>query len=77
MEITRKSILTGVTRTIDIPVTFEQLQQYERGEQPIQRLMPNLDDNQREFIMTGITEQEWDSFVPDPEEYNPDDEPAF
>lgn len=78
MQITRTSMLTGITRTVDMPVTLEQLQQYEMGEQPIQRLMPNLDDNQREFIMTGITEDEWDNLFSNQEDYDlDDDEPAF
>lgn len=70
-------MLTGITRTMDIPVTLEQLQLYEMGEQPIQRLMPNLDDNQREFIMTGITEEEWDNAFANQEDDDLDDEPAF
>jgi len=77
MQITRTSILTGITRTMDISVTLEQLQRYEMGEQPIQRLMPNLDDNQREFIMTGITEEEWDDALFNQEDDDLDDEPAF
>ena len=58
MKITRASELTGVTRTLDIPVTEDQLKVWQDG-MLIQAAMPNLDDNQREFIKTGITEEEW------------------
>ena len=58
MKITRASELTGVTRTRELPVTEEQLKVWQDG-MLIQAAMPNLDDNQREFIKTGITEEEW------------------
>ena len=65
MKITRASELTGVTRTRELPVTEEQLKVWQDG-MLIQAAMPNLDDNQREFIKTGITEEEWaDLFGPD------------
>jgi len=59
MKITRKSILSGITRTLDIPVTEDQMQAW-RGGVLIQRAMPNLSDDLREFIMSGITADEWD-----------------
>lgn len=58
MEITRTSMLSGVTRTLDIPVTREQLIEWERGAL-IQDAMPNLTPEQREFIMTGSWGDEW------------------
>jgi hypothetical protein len=58
MLITRTSLFTGVTRTIDIPVTQEQLDDWNNG-MLIQDAMPNLSADQREFIKTGITENEW------------------
>ena len=60
MQITRTSMLSGVTRTLDIDVTFEQLQEWEANNKPIQQVMGNLNDDEREFIMTGITAEEWD-----------------
>ena len=77
MQITRTSILTGVERTMDIPVTLEQLHQYEIENKPIQKIMPNLTDDEREFIMTGITAEEWDQCMGTEEEVDFDDEPAF
>lgn len=62
MEVTRTSRLTGVTRTIDLPITLEQLIDYGRGAR-IQDALWNLNDSQREFFMTGITEDEWEQFI--------------
>lgn len=58
MLITRTSGFTGITRTLDIPVTEEQLQLWHGGT-PIQKAMPNLTESQYEFLMTGITADEW------------------
>ena len=58
MKITRQSMSTGIVRTLDLPVTQEQLDLWESG-LVIQRAMPNLTADEREFIMTGITGDEW------------------
>lgn len=58
MEVTRTSILSGVTRTKNLDVTMNQLQKWSEGAN-IQDVMGNLTDDEREFIMTGITAEEW------------------
>lgn len=58
MKIVRTSMLTGQVRTKDLPITQEELDRYERGE-IVQHVWPHLSANDREFIMTGITEEEW------------------
>lgn len=58
MEVTRTSILSGVTRTKNIDVTMNQMQKWSEGAN-IQDVMGNLTDDEREFIMTGITADEW------------------
>ena len=58
MLITKRSPFTGKTHTAEIPVTQEQIDDW-KGGTLIQRAMPNLNANQREFIMTGITPSEW------------------
>ena len=58
MLITRQSTWSGKVRTLDIPVTYDQLYEWERGTL-IQSAMPNLTADQREFLMTGITAEEW------------------
>ena len=62
MEITKTSNLTGVTRTMDLNVTQEQLDQYESG-MLAQDVFPHLTPSEREFIMTGITDEEWKQFM--------------
>jgi hypothetical protein len=59
MEITKKSMISGITRTMDLPVTRCQINLWRTGTL-IQDAMPELDDDQREFIMTGITPEEWE-----------------
>ena len=58
MLITRKSMVSGITRTIDLPVTPEQISDWESGAL-IQNAMPHLSISDREFIVTGITDAEW------------------
>jgi hypothetical protein len=60
MWIKRKSILTGVERTRNIPVNPEDLMIWEAGFSNIQDAMPYLNDSDREFILSGITDDEWD-----------------
>ena len=76
MQVTRTSKLTGVTRTIDLPITEEQLINYGRGAL-IQDALWNLTSSQREFFMTGVTEEEWGQFVATSEDDDHDvaDEP--
>jgi hypothetical protein len=52
---------------MDLPVTELQLDAYERGSL-LQEAFPNLDADQREFIKTGITKEEWIEI------YGPDEE---
>ena len=59
MDFTRKSILTGVVRTRTLDVSAEQLAAWEGG-MIIQDAMPHLSQSDREFIMTGTTDEEWD-----------------
>lgn len=67
MTITRTSKLTGVTRTKELDVTIEQVLAWEEGEL-IQNAMPHLSADDREFIKTGITGEEWDQFFGGAEE---------
>lgn len=59
MKIAKTSIIDGVTRTREIDVTQDQLNQWNSGAL-IQNVMPDLDENDREFIMTGITPEQWE-----------------
>ncbi len=65
MQVTRKSILSGKENTLEINCTQEQLDEYAKGRGLVQNIFPNLSDDDREFIMTGITKEEWDIEIPD------------
>jgi hypothetical protein len=68
MIITRTSTITGVTHSIDLPVTEEQMIEYNRGAL-LQNAFPNLSAGDREFIKSGVTDSEWkDIFGTDEEE---------
>lgn len=64
MEITRTSPVSGITRTMDLPVTQEQLNRVQAGGY-VQSIFPNLSSDEREFILTGITPDEWDELFPE------------
>jgi hypothetical protein len=77
MNITRTSLLTKVTRTRDINVTPEQMARYEAG-MKIQDAFPHLNADDREFILSGITPEEWDEHMgEDDENFHEGDEGAF
>lgn len=61
MIITRKSPFSGKINQMDLPITEEQMQRYINGTELIQNVFPNLTPDEREFIMTGITKEEWDN----------------
>ena len=60
MKVTRTSMFTGVERTIDLPITEEQLATW-KGGTLIQEAMPDLSPDDREFVMTGVTSEEWEA----------------
>lgn len=69
-------MISGYTRSMDLDVTEAELNVWKSGTN-IQDAMPNLSANEREFIMTGITPEEWDAAFPDEEEedYSNDERP--
>ena len=64
INVTRTSELTGKVHTMDLPLTPEQAEDglYKLREgMHIQDAFPMLDADQREFIQTGITAEEWET----------------
>ena len=59
MTITKTSPLTGNINTMDIDESEEQLAAWQGGVL-IQRAMPNLTPDEREFLMTGYTPEDWE-----------------
>jgi len=54
----RKSIITGIERHMSLDVTQEQFDRYQAGEL-VQNAFPHLSADEREFIISGITPEEW------------------
>ena len=59
MKITKVSILSKIERSLDLDVTAEEIKAWKAG-MLIQDAMPRLTTDEREFMMTGITAQEWE-----------------
>lgn len=77
MLITKRSSVSGKIHTRDIDVTEEQLKRYREGSECIQDVFSELSVNDREFIKTGITPEEWDTlFDGGDDDIEPDDPDA-
>lgn len=63
MIILRKSPVTGKMNKREIEITEEQYHSWENGEL-IQDVMPNLSDDDREFIISGCTPEDFASIWP-------------
>ena len=60
MLITKKSLVTGNITTKDIDVSVQQLNAWQNG-LLIQDAMPQVSAPDREFIKSGITNEEWNN----------------
>jgi hypothetical protein len=70
MDITRVSPISGEEHTLRLPVSQIQMARWEMGEY-VQDVFPHLSASQREFIISGITEEEWeDAFGLSEEEWS-------
>lgn len=67
MLLRRKSMVSGIIHERDIQLNPMDFAKYEAG-MLIQRAMPYLSEDDREFIISGITPEEWDSLYPPEEE---------
>ena len=65
MLVTRKSLWSGITRTVDLPITEQQLNDWENNGALAQVAFSNLTEAQREFIISGMTEEEWEEMSED------------
>ena len=74
MNVTRTSILSGKTSTLFIEgLTQDMLDSWENGAL-IQDALAGIPQELREFVMTGVTPQEWDERIgSEPEEDEWDD----
>lgn len=59
MKITRKSVITGIERIRNIPVNPVDFATYRKYNMSIEDAMPYLDEEDKSFILSGITRNEW------------------
>lgn len=64
MKWTKRSIYSGIIREKELPITQEQIDQYESGI-PLDLCMPNLSQADRTFFVSGITDEDWDEMEKD------------
>jgi hypothetical protein len=62
MILYRISDLTGEVHSMELDVTDAQLELYDEFGVLLQDAFPNLTADEREFIKTGITPEEWDEY---------------
>lgn len=66
--VTRTSLLSNIERTMWLPmITPSQNLLLENGKH-IQEVLTNYTDSEREFLMTGISDDEWDEAFKDDED---------
>jgi len=65
-KVTRENPFTGQLRSIELPIVQGELDRIEAGEL-VQEVAPHLTANQREFIISGITGEEFDALFEEDE----------
>jgi hypothetical protein len=65
MKVSRRSPISGKIHVLEIPVEEGLLGEFLDGaiDKPIQDIFPNLAAEEREFILTGITPEEWELHI--------------
>jgi len=59
MLITMTSMISKNTSSREIDITEEQLYRIKHTQELIQNVVPHLSSEDREFLITGITPEEW------------------
>jgi len=60
MLVTKRNVVTGQIAVREMPVTQEELNRHRNGELA-QNVWPNMDYREREFLISGLTPEEWDA----------------
>lgn len=68
MQLTRRSLYSGCIHTLELPITEEELKAWQESGQMIQQFFPQLTDDEREFILSGMTPEEWEEAFPEDDE---------
>lgn len=59
MKVIRRSPFSHKVHEMDLPISERQLKKWQGGAM-VQDAFPNLSDEEREFILTGVTPEEWE-----------------
>lgn len=63
IPVTRVSIITQKEHTMEIAITKAQLKEIAISGRLIQNVVPHLTPEEREFLLNGITPEEWDTHL--------------
>ena len=66
-RVEKHSILTGKQNVMFLPVTEVEIAKWLADGTLVQDAFPQLSDSAREFLMSGITPEEWDATFGDDE----------
>lgn len=58
MLVSKKSSISGKINSMELPITEAQLEAHQNGEL-VQDVFPTLSAEEREFLISGITPNEW------------------
>jgi hypothetical protein len=61
MQVTMRSTLTQKIHTLEIDISPEQWKRWKAGEM-IQNVCPHLSADDREFLISGATKEEWETY---------------
>lgn len=70
MKITKKCPFTGKINTMDIPLTEAEFLRIELRNELIQNIVPHLSADHREFLISGITPDEWNKTFNSDEDFD-------
>ena len=59
MKVQRKSILSGKLNEMELNVTSQQMERFYSGRELTQNIFPNLNSEEREFLISGMLPIEW------------------
>lgn len=75
--VTRQSGFTGLISTMTIKATREQFNDWRIKGKMVQDAFPGLTADEREFLMTGVTPEEWAKAFPPEEQGEEEEEEDF
>ena len=69
IQVTRQSVLTRKMNTMELPILQEHLDIYDKiGGFNVQDIFPQLDAEQREFLINGVTPDEYTKYIGEEED---------